>query len=232
MVMRKTSIIAFILFLPLLLLAVMQISDTVNDPEIKVYNYVKMADRNLTPSVDHTKFAILKEPFNDAHAVTAACLSCHTNRHEEIMATSHWRWQRTETLDGRDEVALGKKNILNNFCIGVSGSEATCTRCHIGYGWEDKSFDFEEPTNIDCLICHDLTGSYKKAKGAAGYPDPSVNLNYVSTQVGSPGRDNCGVCHFWGGGGNNVKHGDLEIALLGCSADVDVHMTREGKNMS
>ena len=63
MVMRKTSIIAFILFLPLLLLAVMQISDTVNDPEIKVYNYVKMADRNLTPSVDHTKFAILKEPF-------------------------------------------------------------------------------------------------------------------------------------------------------------------------
>ncbi len=223
--MRKFSVIAFILFLPLLLLAVIQLSDSLNDPGVTVVNYVKKADRNMTPSVDHTKFDILKEPFADAHAVTAACLSCHTNRHEEIMKTSHWLWQRSETLEGRGEVPLGKRNILNNFCTGVSASEGTCTRCHIGYGYADKSFDFNEPTNIDCLVCHDLTGSYKKGKGMAGYPDPSVNLNYVSTHVGSPSRDNCGVCHFWGGGGNNVKHGDLEKSLLDCSREVDVHMT-------
>ena len=230
--MRKFSVIAFILFLPLLLLALIQLSDSLNDPGVTVYNYTKKADRNTKPSVDHTKFDILNEPFADAHAVTAACLSCHNNRHEEIMETSHWRWQRNELLNGRKKAALGKKNILNNFCIGVSGSEATCTRCHIGYGYADKDFDFEEPTNIDCLVCHDKTGSYKKGRGNGGYPDPSVNLNYVSTHVGSPGRDNCGVCHFWGGGGNNVKHGDLEIALLECSRDVDVHMAIEGEDMS
>ncbi len=132
--MRKFSVIAFILFLPLLLLALIQLSDSLNDPGVTVYNYTKKADRNTKPSVDHTKFDILNEPFADAHAVTAACLSCHNNRHEEIMETSHWRWQRNELLNGRKKAALGKKNILNNFCIGVSGSEATCTRCHIGYG--------------------------------------------------------------------------------------------------
>ncbi len=230
--MRKLSVIAFVLFLPLLLLALIQLNDTLNDPGVTVYNYVKKADRNITPSVDHTQFEILQQPFEDAHKVTAACLSCHTNRHEEIMATSHWRWQRDEVLEGRGIIPLGKKNILNNFCIGIAGSEATCTRCHIGYGWVDQSFDFEEPTNIDCLVCHDKTGTYQKEKGIGGYPKASVDLNYVSTHVGSPGRDNCGVCHFWGGGGNNVKHGDLEISLLDCSLDVDVHMATEGENMS
>ena len=230
--MRKLSVIAFVLFLPLLLLALIQLNDTLNDPGVTVYNYVKKADRNMTPSVDHTQFEILQQPFEDAHKVTAACLSCHTNRHEEIMATSHWRWQRDEVLEGRGIIPLGKKNILNNFCIGIAGSEATCTRCHIGYGWVDQSFDFEEPTNIDCLICHDKTGTYQKEKGNGGYPKASVDLNYVSTHVGSPGRDNCGVCHFWGGGGNNVKHGDLEISLLDCTLEVDVHMATEGENMS
>ena len=230
--MRKLSVIAFVLFLPLLLLALIQLNDTLNDPGVTVYNYVKKADRNMTPSVDHTQFEILQQPFEDAHKVTAACLSCHTNRHEEIMATSHWRWQRDEVLEGRGIIPLGKKNILNNFCIGIAGSEATCTRCHIGYGWVDQSFDFEEPTNIDCLVCHDKTGTYQKEKGNGGYPKASVDLNYVSTHVGSPGRDNCGVCHFWGGGGNNVKHGDLEISLLDCTLEVDVHMATEGENMS
>ena len=230
--MRKLSVIAFVLFLPLLLLALIQLNDTLNDPGVTVYNYVKKADRNMTPSVDHTQFEILQQPFEDAHKVTAACLSCHTNRHEEIMATSHWRWQRDEVLEGRGIIPLGKKNILNNFCIGIAGSEATCTRCHIGYGWVDQSFDFEEPTNIDCLVCHDKTGTYQKEKGNGGYPKASVDLNYVSTHVGSPGRDNCGVCHFWGGGGNNVKHGDLEISLLDCTLEIDVHMATEGENMS
>ena len=26
--------------------------------------------------------------------------------------------------------------------------------CHIGYGWEDENFDFDNPENIDCLACH------------------------------------------------------------------------------
>lgn len=209
-------------------------TEIVNDSNssFPIVNYIFKADRNTTSSVDHSQFEILKQNFDSAQMVTAACLSCHTERDKEIMATSHWLWQREEEIDGKGKVPLGKRNILNNFCIGTMGSEKTCTRCHIGYGWEDKSFDFNEPTNIDCLVCHDKTGTYVKGKGMAGLPDPSVDLNLVSQNVGSPGRENCGVCHFWGGGGNNVKHGDMDVAMLDCSREVDVHMTTEGEDMS
>lgn len=197
-----------------------------------IVNYQMKADRNTTPSVDHSKFNILKEEFADAHQVTAACLSCHTNRDKEVMATSHWMWQREEEIPGKGKVWLGKRNILNNFCIGTRSNEATCTRCHIGYGWKDKNFDFDDPLNIDCLVCHDKTDTYRKEKGEAGYPKKSVDLNFVARNVGTPGRENCGICHFWGGGGNNVKHGDMEISLLDASRNVDVHMTTEGEDMS
>lgn len=207
-------------------------TETIQPEPVKVQNYIRKADRNVTPSVDHSEFEILQQPFETANDVTNACLSCHTGRGAEIMATSHWTWSREEKLEGKGVVHLGKKNILNNFCVGVSGSEATCTRCHIGYGWEDKNFDFGNPSNIDCLVCHDKSGSYQKEKGAAGYPKASVDLNYVAQSVGSPGRENCGVCHFWGGGGNNVKHGDLDKAMIDCSRQIDVHMTTEGEDMT
>ena len=42
--------------------------------------------------------------------------------------------------------------------------------------------------------------------------------------VGLPTRDNCGKCHFDGGGGNNVKHGDLDESLYFPQKDLDVHM--------
>ncbi len=200
--------------------------------KINVINYKWKSEIKNTAGSDHHKFEILKTDFENAHQVTNACISCHTNRDEEIMATSHWNWERTEMLEKKGEVPVGKKNILNNFCIGISGSEATCTRCHIGYGWKDKSFDFNASENIDCLVCHDNSGTYQKGKGMAGYPDPSVNLSYVAQSVGKPTRENCGVCHFWGGGGNNVKHGDLEIALLEGSKELDVHMAVEGEDMS
>ena len=199
--------------------------------KIEVKNYVWKSERKPN-SVNHHLFEVLKVDFEDAHQVTEACISCHTSRAQEIMATSHWKWERTEFLAGKGEIPVGKKNILNNFCIGVSGSEGTCTRCHIGYGWSDKYFDFDEPRNIDCLVCHDNSGMYEKKKGGAGYPEESVDLAYVAQNVGMPTKENCGVCHFWGGGGNNVKHGDLEAALLGCSKNIDVHMASDGENMS
>ncbi len=183
-------------------------------------------------AADHSQFEELQISFDSAQAVTAACLSCHNKRGGEIMQTPHWKWEREEFIEGKGLVKAGKRNILNNFCIGTSASEGTCTRCHIGYGWKDKSFDFANQNNIDCLVCHDNTSTYQKEKGAAGLPKASVDLNYVAQNVGMPTRENCGVCHFWGGGGNNVKHGDLEIAMLDCDKDIDVHMCTDGPDMS
>ena len=45
------------------------------------------------------------------------------------------------------KMKIGKKNLINNFCIGISGNQPSCTKCHAGYGWEDDSYDFESETN-------------------------------------------------------------------------------------
>lgn len=231
MIMKTCLSVLFICFMSFIVCA--QEEETISPPEnhINVDHYTWRSEQKPS-KINHRNFDILKQDFENAHQVTSACLSCHNSRAEELLHSSHWTWQRSEVLEGKGEVALGKKNILNNFCIGVSGSEGTCTRCHIGYGWTHKTFDFNEPTNIDCLVCHDNSGVYKKKSGGAGYPDESVDLKYVAQNVGIPSKENCGVCHFWGGGGNNVKHGDLEISLLDCSREVDVHMASEGENMT
>jgi octaheme c-type cytochrome (tetrathionate reductase family) len=191
-------------------------------------------------SVDHSKFEILQQTFERPQDVTAACLSCHTERDREVMATPHWTWEREVERDGM-VITVGKKDLVNNFCTGATGNNGSCMKCHIGYGWVDDSFDFNEPTNIDCLVCHDQTGTYIKRKGGAGMPstpenatasEPAPDFNFIAQNVGAPGRHNCGFCHFEGGGGNNVKHGDLEKALLATNKEVDVHMAVDGKDMS
>lgn len=183
------------------------------------------------PSVDHQKLAALKGPFTYPQEVTRQCISCHTERHIEVMQSSHWNWEEEAYIPGRGITYAGKKNLLNNFCIGIGGSETSCTKCHAGYGWTDAGFDFTEEENVDCLVCHDQSGQYVKDSGAAGYPAGDVDLALAARSVGIPTKSNCGSCHFYSGGGNNVKHGDLEEALLTSDRTVDVHMGYDGVNM-
>jgi octaheme c-type cytochrome (tetrathionate reductase family) len=181
------------------------------------------------PSVDHSLFIQLKTKFEKPQDVTAACISCHNGRHLEVMQSTHWNWERTEYIPGKGIRSIGKKNVLNNFCIGVSGNEQSCERCHIGYGLSETTA--QDPRSVDCLACHDRSGTYEKASGGAGMPAKSVDLSNVAQHVGLPNRLNCGTCHFDGGGGNNVKHGDLEEALLEAPRKVDVHMGVDGADM-
>lgn len=51
-------------------------------------------------------------------------------------------------------------------------------------------------------------------------------MNVSARSVGFPTRQNCAVCHIYGGGGMGVKHGDLDETLLNPSEEVDVHMGR------
>jgi octaheme c-type cytochrome (tetrathionate reductase family) len=182
-------------------------------------------------SVDHSKFAVLQKKFVSPQQVTEACISCHNKRADEVMHSNHWNWEREEYVQGRGIVYLGKKNAINNFCIGVEGNEQSCAKCHIGFGMTDKAFTFTDPKNIDCLVCHDNTATYAKANEKGGAPEPTLDLNKIAQNVGDPKRSNCGVCHFYGGGGNNVKHGDLEESMFEPSKDVDVHMASSGSNL-
>lgn len=184
------------------------------------------------PSVDHSKLPALQKVFSTPQEVTEACNSCHTERHKEVMNSAHWNWERVTYVEGRGVASAGKKNVLNNFCLGAQSNELACAACHIGFGMSDDHFDFNNARNVDCMVCHDNSEEYLKGASMAGYPDRNVNLTKVAQSVGHPNRINCGSCHFYSGGGNNVKHGDLEMAQLSCDRNLDVHMASNGMNMS
>lgn len=204
-------------------------SSTYNPPQTDELRE-KFADKDYSKA-DHSKFAILNKKFESPQKVTEACISCHTDRHKEVMNSSHWNWERPEYIEGKGIVYLGKKNAVNNFCIGTQSNEQACAKCHIGFGMNESGFSFTDSTNIDCMVCHDNSGTYVKANNLGGYPDPALNLNEIAQHIGKPTRDNCGVCHFFGGGGNNVKHGDLDMEMFQPNKELDVHMAIEGANL-
>lgn len=90
--------------------------------------------------------------------VTETCLMCHEEAVEQIMKTRHWNWLG-HNPDNTNLVSRGKQNLINNFYIAVPSNWLRCTSCHISYGWKDENFDFSAQENIDCLVCHDQTGT-------------------------------------------------------------------------
>jgi octaheme c-type cytochrome (tetrathionate reductase family) len=202
-----------------------------------------LAVPGLASTADHSKFKELQGPFATGPQVTRACLACHTEAAKQIHKTKHWTW---EFLNPEQKQVLGKKHVLNNFCIAAPPNYAFCTSCHVGYGWKDASFDFSSEENVDCLVCHDTTGKYKKAPGLAGHPAykemelppgsgkkvKPVDLTRVAQRVGKTSRDTCGACHFHGGGGDGVKHGDLDSSLEAPEKELDVHMDATGLNFT
>ena len=195
------------------------------------------------PEVDHTKLPALQGPFTSPQEVTQACISCHADAADQIMHTTHWTWEYVNETTGQ---TVGKKTLINNFCISVQSNEARCTSCHVGYGWSNKEFDFAAQENVDCLVCHDTTGSYKKFPTGAGLPisEPKEfpagsgtiwnppDLANIARNVGLTSRQTCGTCHFYGGGGDEVKHGDLDSSLVNPAFELDVHMSADGQNFT
>ncbi|WP_424943190.1 tetrathionate reductase family octaheme c-type cytochrome [Aliiroseovarius crassostreae] len=200
---------------------------------------------STSSTADHSQFEALKGPFASGPEVTKACLSCHTEADNQLMHSIHFNW----SYDSESGQSLGKSKVINAFCGNVAGNEPRCTSCHAGYGWDDMS-KTPQQANVapDCLVCHDRSGQYTKSATGAGHPplDPvkpgtktitgalawAVDLPKSAQSVGMPGRDNCGNCHFYGGGGDNVKHGDLSSALYNPTPEVDVHMSPDGANFT
>lgn len=198
-------------------------------------------------TADHTKFESLQKPFATGPEVTKACLECHTEAAKQVQQTTHWTWEFDQPATGQQ---LGKKHVPNVFCGSLKSNYARCTSCHIGYGWEDKDFDFSAEQNVDCLACHDTTATYLKTEAGAGHPAyedafskgqpkiengrpvKKVDLSMVAQHVAKTSRATCGNCHFYGGGGDGVKHGDLDSSLINPDRELDVHMDAEGLNFS
>ncbi len=197
-------------------------------------------------TADHSTFEALKKAFGSGPEVTETCLTCHTEAGKQVMNSIHWTWDYTHPVTGQK---LGKKNVVNVFCGNVASNEPRCTSCHAGYGWNSiKDGPPKEQGSVDCLICHDRSGTYTKLDNKAGNPPVAplapnamtiigapakpVDLAAAAQSVGLPARENCGQCHFYGGGGDNVKHGDLSSALNKPDRSVDVHMSKDGANFT
>jgi len=197
----------------------------------------------LKSTADHSKFKELQQEFSSGPEVTKVCLSCHTEAAKQIHLTQHWKW---EYRNPDTNQLLGKKNVVNNFCTSVSSNYKACASCHIGYNTDGPKFDLTSETNVDCLVCHDQTGKYKKPSGFAGNPVTKdtefppgsgkivrgINLSEISQKVGPTKRSTCGTCHFYGGGGDGVKHGDLDSSLEKPEKALDVHMAADGLNFT
>lgn len=210
-------------------------------PAIKRAQSAATAPGARWTTADHSKFEALKKDFTSPEEVTAACLSCHTKAATQLHHTIHWTW--VCKCAGKTMGKYGRS--LNNFCIAVPTNEPRCTSCHIGYGWKNKDFDFSSQTKVDCLVCHDTTHTYEKFPTKAGYPATKPTLfpengktylppDYpkILANIGLPQRKNCGACHFYGGGGNGVKHGDLDSSMGMPDKALDVHMDAAGLNFS
>lgn len=185
---------------------------------------------------------ILTEILPDGYEGTRTCLNCHADHALDILDTAHWKWAGPITqVVNPDGSAIagehGKLDLINNFCIAVPSNEGRCTQCHPSYGFTDNTFDLTDIENMDCLVCHDTSGAYKKhpsANGGGGQPALMIDgeltvvgpedLQEVAYSVGPPTRQNCGACHFYAGGGDNVKVGTLSSDLVDPTYEMDVHM--------
>lgn len=207
----------------------------------KADNNITVKDLNILNSsssmTDHSEFEALQGPFFDGPEVTEACLECHNKAGHAFMENKHWTWKYTDPDTGQH---LGKSVLINNFCTNAKGNEGMCAQCHAGYNMTDSNFDFSNQNNIDCLVCHESSGQYYKTpttKGSAACSimtegKEPIDLAKSAQSVVNPSRSNCGTCHFYGGGGDNVKHGDLSSVLAQPTKDIDVHMDVNGNNFS
>ena len=193
-------------------------------------------DKKAWNTTDHTKHKALQQDFKSGMEVTQACLSCHSEAQAQFHKTVHWTWLADPSDKSRQYGKAG--NSLNNFCISTNKTEDKgCLSCHPGWGTSMES-------GVNCLVCHskkemNFDEAVDDIKGflADGDEDSleiakeiQAELQEAAQSIGRPGRKNCGSCHFYGGGGDGVKHGDLDTSLAKPNKTLDVHMGLDGKN--
>jgi octaheme c-type cytochrome (tetrathionate reductase family) len=186
-------------------------------------------------TADHSKHEALKKAFLSGPEVTKACLSCHSEADAQFHETIHWTWMAGKNDSGVD---MGKAQYsLNNFCISTNANQDKgCLSCHPGWGKKTEV--------VNCLVCHsqqqmnweeafeDLNAFMEEedeeSKEMAAEIGQEIQL--AVQDIGRPTRMNCGGCHFKGGGGDGVKHGDLDTSLTKPNKALDVHMGIDGQD--
>lgn len=201
----------------------------------------------------HQTAMALRGPFASGYEVTAQCVTCHQKQADDFMTTIHWKWQgptpqlvAADGVTARNPGTIGKRNLINNFCVATASNDKRCDQCHAGYGGDPdatkpqksaRNYSGYDPADagsdssiplarrVDCLVCHsDPTAGYTKDPKNFGNPAATVNLATAARNITMPTRTNCGSCHFFAGGADNVKL--MGTSLKNPSVAIDVHMGR------
>ncbi len=130
-------------------------------------------------------------PFSNAQAVTTQCLTCHAKQGADILQSTHWTWVRSRGM-GTGEQRSAKKSDLTTYALDVEANPGRCMTCHISTTLLSGKHDPTSATDIDCLVCHDTTGTYRRTFGA---PASTLDLVLIAANVGKPKPGNCLTCH-------------------------------------
>ncbi|MFO7989513.1 MAG: tetrathionate reductase family octaheme c-type cytochrome [Desulfotignum sp.] len=203
---------------------------------MKLAKQAVKGDRHWT-TVDHSKIEILNQDFTSGDQITRTCLTCHTDASMQFKETIHWTWLVPSEKEG---IMNGKAgHAVNNFCIsGNAMEDKSCLSCHAGWDGTDGE--------VNCLSCHGkekfpFKVTFADLAAFEGDDDPDIQeivndlhkgIQQAVQNITLPRRSNCGECHFKGGGGDGVKHGDLDTSLAKPNRMLDVHMAAEGADFA
>lgn len=175
----------------------------------------------------HAEIPALAATFQNGWQVSAACVGCHPQQATDLMQTAHWNWYgpTPDLMTGADPytattasygVAIGKRNLVNNFCVSTVSNEKRCEQCHAGYGGDPLASRVQQSARayatvdtdpgstastassipleqrVDCLVCHaDLAASrYAKAQANFGAADVKPAAGCAAPGL-PPGVDGC-----------------------------------------
>lgn len=203
---------------------------------IKLAKQAVQADTHWT-TADHSEMDLLNQDFKSGDEITQACITCHTKASDQFKETIHWTWKVPSEKPG---IMNGKAgHAVNNYCISANAMEDKgCLSCHAG--WNGTKGE------VNCLACHgtekfNYNEAFEDLKAFEGDEDPDTleivkeiqaGIQNAVGNIALPQRENCGECHFKGGGGDGVKHGDLDTSLAKPNKALDVHMAAEGANFT
>ncbi len=167
----------------------------------------------------------LSGPYDNVQQIIEECLMCHEDAADEVLQSNHWNLLSGNVADSNQVFINDEKHItVNNFCIAVPGNSAPCTTCHLQFSGKDESFDFNSAENIDCLVCHEQTGTYAKLKFESISSDSTIDLLAIAQSVAKPTDTNCGSCHFRGIGGVMMQSGAMDNSLFEPTEENDIHL--------
>ena len=125
--------------------------------------------------------------FTTAIEVNGQCVGCHEVQAADLYKSVHWTWTRARKI-GNTTVPSRKMTDLSRFGIAAAVNPGPCRRCHISTQPASPSTADETSSVIDCLICHDTTGTYRPG-------GPNTDLKNIARTVGTPSPRNCRTCH-------------------------------------